>query len=132
MSESAGIRVRTPEKGLPVGKSLGVAPFDVDGDGLIDLAVANDTMPNFLFHNLGQGRFEEVGVVSGIALDSLGTARGAMGIDWSHFKNDLALGLAVGNFANEMTALYVSDDPRRIEFVDRASLYGLARRPSRR
>jgi hypothetical protein len=125
VSEAAGIRVRTPEKGLPTGKSLGVAPYDVDGDGLVDLAVANDTVPNFLFHNLGNGRFEEVGITSGIALDSLGTARGAMGLDWSHFKNDAALGLAVGNFANEMTALYVAEDPKRIEFVDQATLYGL-------
>ena len=125
VSESAGIRVRTPERGTPVGKSLGVAPFDVDGDGLVDLAVANDTAPNFLFHNLGKGRFEEVGITSGIAFDSLGTTRGAMGIDWSHFKNDAALGLAVGNFANEMTALYVADDPRRINFTDQATLFGL-------
>ncbi len=79
VSEAAGIRVRTPEKGLPVGKSLGVAPYDVDGDGLVDLAVANDTVPNFLFHNLGGGRFEEVGITSGIALDSLGTARARWG-----------------------------------------------------
>ena len=125
VSESAGIRVRTPERGLPVGKSLGVAPFDVDGDGLVDLAVANDTVPNFLFRNLGGGRFEEIGVTSGIAFDSHGTARGAMGIDWSHFKDDAALALAVGNFANEMTALYVADDPRRLVFDDRAGLFGL-------
>ncbi len=125
VSEAAGIRVRTPERGLPTGKSLGVAPLDVDGDGLVDLAIANDTVPNFLFHNLGKGRFEEVGITSGIALDSLGTARGAMGLDWSHFKNDQALGLAVGNFANEMTALYVAEDPRLIDLVDQASLYGL-------
>ena len=125
VGEAAGIRVRTPEKGLPVGKSLGIAPYDVDGDGLVDLAVANDTVPNFLFLNLGKGRFEEVGITSGIAFDSLGTARGAMGIDWSHFRNDAALGLAVGNFANEMTALYVAPDPKRMEFADQASLYGL-------
>jgi hypothetical protein len=48
-----------------------------------------------------------------------------MGLDWSHFKNDVALGLAIGNFANEMTALYVAEDTRRMEFVDQASLYGL-------
>lgn len=125
VSDSSGIRVRTPERGTPVGKSLGVAPYDVDGDGLVDLAVANDTAPNFLFHNLGGGRFEEIGIISGIAFDALGTTRGAMGIDWSHFKNDPALGLAVGNFANEMTALYVSDEPGRIDFTDQATLFGL-------
>jgi hypothetical protein len=82
-------------------------------------------MPNFLFHNLGGGRFEEIGVASGIALDTFGAARGAMGIDWAHFRNDAALGLAVGNFANEMTALYVADDPAKLVFTDRAGLLGL-------
>ena len=53
-------------------KSLGVAPYDVDGDGLVDLAVANDTVPNFLFHNLGGGKFEEIGITSGVAFDQAG------------------------------------------------------------
>ena len=125
VSEAAGIRVRTPDHKAPVGKSLGVAPHDVDGDGLVDLAVANDTVPNFLFHNLGGGRFEEVGITSGIAFDQSGSARGAMGIDWADFKNDGSLGLAIGNFANEMTALYVTDDPTSLQFSDLANLYGL-------
>ena len=76
VSEEAGIHVRTPDHKAPVAKSLGVAPFDIDGDGLVDLAVANDTVPNFLFHNLGGGRFEEVGIASGIAFDQSGAARG--------------------------------------------------------
>ena len=52
-------------------------------------------------------------------------ARGAMGIDWGDFKNDGSLGLAIGNFANEMTALYVTDDPTSLQFSDLANLYGL-------
>src|SRR5262249_28062922 len=47
ISEAAGIQVRTPDLKVPVGKALGVAPFDVDGDGLVDIAVANDTVQNF-------------------------------------------------------------------------------------
>ena len=48
-----------------------------------------------------------------------------MGIDWAHFKNYRALGLVIGNFANEMTALYVADDPETLQFTDLASVYGL-------
>ena len=56
ISEQAGIQVRTPDLKVPVGKSLGVAPYDVDGDGLVDIAVANDTVQNFFFHNKGHGQ----------------------------------------------------------------------------
>jgi hypothetical protein len=125
VSEQSGIQVRTPDLKVPAGKSLGVAPYDVDGDGLVDLAVANDTVPNFLLHNLGNGTFEEIGLQSGVALDLAGTARGAMGIDWGDFRNDGTLGLAIGNFANEMTALYTNDEPQSLRFTDMASMYGL-------
>jgi len=125
VSEDSGVRVRAPDLKAPFAKSLGVAPYDVDGDGLVDLAIANDTVPNFLFHNLGGGKFEEIGTISGIAFDQAGTARGAMGIDWAHFKNDQSLGLVIGNFANEMTALYVTDEPPSLQFSDLANLYGL-------
>ncbi|MGO9471692.1 MAG: CRTAC1 family protein [Isosphaeraceae bacterium] len=125
ISEQAGIQVRTPDLKVPVGKSLGVAPYDVDGDGLVDIAVANDTVQNFLFHNKGQGKFEEIAILSGVAFDQSGSARGGMGIAWAHFMNDDRLGMAVGNFANEMTALYVCDDPSTIQFSDLANLYGL-------
>ena len=125
VSESSGIQVKTPGLKDPVGKSLGVAPWDIDGDGLVDLAVANDTVPNFLFRNLGGGKFEEIGYISGVAFDLNGQARGAMGIDWADFKCDGSLGLAIGNFANEMTALYVCDDPKTLLFADLANVYGL-------
>jgi hypothetical protein len=125
VSEAAGVRVVSPDLKHPVAKSLGVAPFDVDGDGLVDLAVANDTVPNFFFHNLGGGKFEEMGISSGIAFDQSGATRGAMGIDWADFRNDGSLGLAIGNFANEMTALYVADDPKSLQFSDLANIYGL-------
>lgn len=124
ISEPAGINVRTPDLKVPVAKTLGVAPYDVDGDGLVDIAVANDTVPNFLFKNLGNGKFDLVGT-SGIEYDQLGSARGAMGIDWGDFKNDGSLGLAIGNFANEMTALYLTDDPKTLVFSDVANVYGL-------
>ena len=82
-------------------------------------------MQNFLFHNLGKGKFEELAISTGIAFDQSGSPRGGMGIDWAHFSNDERLGLAIGNFANEMTALYVSDQPSSLQFSDLANLYGL-------
>ncbi len=132
ISESAGIQVRTPDLKMPLGKSLGVAPYDVDGDGLVDIAVANDTVQNFLFHNKGQGKFEEMALVSGVAFDQSGSPRGGMGIDWAPFLNDERLGLAVGNFANEMTALYVCDHPASMQFSDLANIYGLGAQRSLR
>ncbi len=125
ISESAGIEVRTPDLKVPVGKSLGIAPYDVDGDGLVDIAVANDTVQNFFFHNKGKGKFEEIANVAGVAFDQSGSPRGGMGIDWAPFMNDDRLALAVGNFANEMTALYVCDQPASLVFSDLANLYGL-------
>jgi enediyne biosynthesis protein E4 len=108
VSAASGVQVSNPATGLPAAKSLGVAPVDLDRDGWIDLVVANDTVQNFVFLNQRDGTFREIGALSGIAFDSNGQTRGAMGIDSGNFRNDDALGIVIGNFANEMTALYVS------------------------
>ena len=108
VSASAGIRVDNPATGAPMGKALAVVPVDIDRDGWMDLLVANDTVQNFLFHNRGDGTFEERGSEFGVAFDRDGKATGAMGADAAHFRNDPELGFAIGNFANEMTSLYVT------------------------
>ena len=108
ISAAAGIQVQNPATGLPVGKALAVVPVDFDRDGWMDLLVANDTVQNFLFHNRGGGVFEERGALLGVAFDRNGKATGAMGVDAAHFRNDADLGFAIGNFANEMTSLYVT------------------------
>jgi hypothetical protein len=108
ISAAAGVQVKNPVTGVPAAKSLGVAPVDFDDDGWIDLVVANDTTPNFLFHNQRNGTFKEMGALAGLAFDSYGNTRGAMGIDAAYYRNDDTLGIVIGNFANEMTALYVS------------------------
>lgn len=112
VSADAGIEVVNPATGEPAGKALGLAPVDVDRDGWMDLLVANDTVGNFFFHNRGDGTFEEVGAPYGLAYDRMGNATGAMGVDAAHFRDDGELGFVIGNFANEMTSLYVTQgDP---------------------
>ncbi|MCU0836221.1 MAG: CRTAC1 family protein [Chromatiaceae bacterium] len=124
VSATAAIQVRDPVSGHPVGKGLGVVPVDYDGDGWIDLVVVNDTVRNFLYRNRGDGGFEEVGVFEGIAYDRNGKATSAMGVDAARFRNDQELGIAVGNFANEMASLFVTTGGRP-PLVDEAVLEGL-------
>ena len=108
ISEISGIQVDNPATDKPMGKALAVAPVDIDRDGWMDFLVANDTVQNFLFHNLGDGVFEERGTLLGVAFDREGKATGAMGVDAAYFRNDPDLGFVIGNFANEMTSLYVT------------------------
>lgn len=124
VSERAGIQKRNPATNVPMAKSMGIAPVDIDRDGWLDLLVANDTVQNFLFHNQRDGTFVEIGDVAGVGFDPAGNARGAMGIDVARFRNDQTLGVAIGNFANEMTSLYcASEEP--LQFVDAAIATGL-------
>lgn len=130
ISAEAGIQVRNPATGVPVGKALALAIADVDGDHLPDLFVANDTVRNFFFHNQGGGVFEEMGELFGLAYDRNGNATGAMGADVAFYRNDHNLGFMIGNFANEMTSVYVAQDDPGI-FVDEAIGEGIGA-PSRR
>jgi hypothetical protein len=130
VSEASGIAVVNPATGAPSGKALAVTFFDVDGDGPIDIAVANDTVQNFLFRNLGDGTFEEIGAASGVAFDAMGSATGAMGIDAADYGNDGAIGIAIGNFANESTSFYVRQPGGPWQFADMAAAEGIGS-PSR-
>ena len=107
VSAHAGIQINNRATGMPLAKSLGVSVLDLDDDGWLDLIVANDTVQNFVFHNERNGTFREVGAMAGLAFDNFGRPRGAMGIDSCRIQNDSTLGISIGNFANEMTALYV-------------------------
>ena len=124
VTATSGLQVKNPASGLPMGKSLGVAPVDLDGDGWIDLVVANDTVQNFVFMNQRNGTFREVGARTGIGYDSYGQTRGAMGIDSARFRNDDTLGIAIGNFANEMNSLYVAQRDSLV-FADEAVTEGV-------
>jgi hypothetical protein len=111
VSESAGVQVKDPNTGVALSKSLGVTFADVNSDNLLDIIVANDTVQNLLFINQPGGTFLEHAATAGIAFDNSGLTRGAMGIDAACFRNTAALGIAIGNFATEMTALYVCQTP---------------------
>jgi hypothetical protein len=124
VSAKAGVQVKNSTTGVPTGKSLGVVPVDLNNDGWIDLVVANDTVQNFVFLNQGNGTFKEQGAASGIAFDTYGNTRGAMGIDAARYRNDANLGIVIGNFANEMTALYVSQAGSAF-FTDEAIAEGI-------
>jgi hypothetical protein len=84
---------------------LGVVVTDYDNDGRPDVFVANDTMPNFLFHNEGGFRFKEMGLVSGFAVAADGKARAGMGIDTGDYDGDGRVDVVVTNLDFEMQTL---------------------------
>jgi hypothetical protein len=87
-------------------KSLGIAVLDVNGDGWPDLAVANDTQPNKLYINTGKKTFKESAVSAGIAFSEEGVARAGMGIDAADYDRSGRPSIIIGNFSNQMMALY--------------------------
>jgi hypothetical protein len=88
------------------GKGLGVALADYDRDGYIDLFVANDSMVEFLYHNQGDGTFEEVGLPSEVAVDIDGRTYAGMGVDFADYNNDGRPDIVVTDLANQRYALY--------------------------
>ena len=91
------------------GKSFGAVATDVNNDGLMDLFVANDTMPNFLFVNKGNGKFEEVGLAAGVAYGEAGRPRSGMGVDAVDYDGDGWQDLFVANIDHEFFSLYHND-----------------------
>lgn len=110
----------TAKAGLydPTSKSLGIAVADVNGDGWPDLIVANDTEPNKLYINNKNGTFKESGVISGIAFSEDGVARAGMGVDAADYDRSGRPSIIIGNFSNQMMALYHNEG--HTLFVDEA------------
>ena len=93
----------------PAGKSLGVALLDYNGDGWPDLFVADDTEPNRLYKNNGNGTFTDEAIQAGVAYSESGTPRAGMGVDAGDYDGTGRQGLIIGNFTNESMALYRND-----------------------
>lgn len=119
VSQTAGISSSS-------GKSFGVVATDVNNDGLIDLFVANDTMPNFLFINKGNGKFEEAGLSSGVAYSDSGAPRSGMGVDAADYDGDGWQDLFVANIDQELFSLY--QNQKDLTFIDRPGGIGQATR----
>jgi len=124
VAERAGV-------GDPTSKSLGVTILDYNGDGWPDIFVANDTQPNKLYRNLGNGTFKEEGMSAGVAYGEDGVARGAMGADAADYDRSGRPSLLVGNFSNQMLGVYHNEgnglfvDEAPSSTVGRASLLSL-------
>lgn len=89
-----------------VGKSLGVVAVDFDGDGWIDIYVANDSVRNFLFRNRGDGSFQEIGIPAGVAFDDGGRPQAGMGTAAGDYDGDGLLDIIVTNLDREYNNLY--------------------------
>jgi hypothetical protein len=88
---------------------MGVISSDFDEDGLVDIFVANDSTPNFLYHNKGDGTFKEIGFLSGTALNENGAAQGCMGVTVADYNHDGKLDLFITNFDDDYNVLYRND-----------------------
>jgi enediyne biosynthesis protein E4 len=106
------------------GRGFGVVTADLNGDGKVDIYVANDLSPNFLFLNKGDGTFEDATESSGAAYDEKGQARSGMGVDAEDVDGDGLPELLVTNFANEYNTLYMNLSNGM--FMDVTSFFGLA------
>lgn len=102
----------------PTSKALGVALLDYNNDGWPDLFIANDTQPNRLYRNTGKGTFADEAVPAGVAFNEAGVARAGMGTDAADYDNSGRESLIIGNFANEMMALYHNEGSNL--FIDEA------------
>jgi tetratricopeptide (TPR) repeat protein len=118
VSKSAGISRH-------LGKGMGVAIGDYDNDGRLDIFVANDSLSNFLFHNLGNGKFEEVALAAGVALDENGAAISSMGAEFRDVDNDGREDLWITALSNETFPLFRNRGNGTFEDVSLAS--GVAR-----
>src|SRR5262245_21562608 len=100
---------------------FGVVTTDYDDDGFVDVFVANDSNPNLLYHNLGNGRFESVGLDAGVGVNGDGRAQAGMGVDAGDYDGDSRIDFVVTTFAHDQYTLYRNVDGRHFEDVSVAA-----------
>ena len=117
----------TQKAGLaePTSKTMGIALLDYDNDGWPDLLFSNDTQPNKLYHNNGNGTFSEKGVIAGVAFSEDGVARAGMGVDAADYDHSGHPSLMITNFSNQMVSLYHNEGKGL--FVDEAPQSAIGR-----
>jgi hypothetical protein len=111
--------------GEPTSKTMGIAVLDYDNDGWPDLLFSNDTQPNKLYHNNGNGTFSEKGVIAGIAFSEDGVARAGMGVDAADYDHSGYPSVMITNFSNQMLSLYHNEGKGL--FVDEAPQSAIGR-----
>ena len=117
----------TQKAGLaePTSKTMGIALLDYDNDGWPDLLFSNDTQPNKLYRNNGNGTFSEKGVIAGVAFSEDGVARAGMGVDAADYDHSGHPSLMITNFSNQMVSLYHNEGKGL--FVDEAPQSAIGR-----
>ena len=88
---------------------MGVICSDFDDDGLVDIFVADDSTPNLLYHNNGDGTFKEIGFISGTALSENGSEQGSMGVTVGDYDHDGRFDIFITNFVDDYDTLYHND-----------------------
>jgi len=111
--------------GDPTSKTMGIAVLDYDSDGWPDLLFSNDTQPNKLYRNNGNGTFSEKGVIAGIAFSEDGVARAGMGVDAADYDHSGYPSVMITNFSNQMLSLYHNEGKGL--FVDEAPQSAIGR-----
>jgi hypothetical protein len=106
------------------GKGLGLAIADFDHDGWMDILLANDSIPQFLFHNKGNGTFEEIGLPSGVALDGSGATFAGMGVDFEDYNNDGWPDVIVTDLANQRYSLYANAGDGSFDYTTQTTSLG--------
>ena len=119
VSETSGIAAHT-------GKGMSVAFADYDGDGFTDVFVTNDAIPDFLFHNRGNGTFEEAGLLAGVAVPAHGRPISSMGVDFRDYDNDGRPDLNVTALTGETFPLFKNENGSFFRDVTYASGLGAA------
>ena len=111
-----------------LGKAWGAVATDINNDGRLDLFVANDTVANFLFANRGNGKFEEIGAMSGVAYSEAGRPRSGMGVDSADFDQDGWMDLFVANIDHERYSLYRNNHDETFDDIADRTGIGMATR----